>query len=119
MQAGDVALDGFGAVRHGAVDPHADLRIVAALEIATEVRRNLHRQADIAIAQASFQLVVVGERRLLQEVARTMRSIVPISDCLARLGGDEFAVILPGGSDSNCTALTSGGTLTGSLSASR
>ncbi len=31
---------------------------------------------------------------LLQEVARTMRSIVPISDCLARLGGDEFAVLI-------------------------
>ncbi|WP_370675786.1 EAL domain-containing protein [Pleomorphomonas sp. PLEO] len=31
---------------------------------------------------------------LLQEVARTMRSIVPISDCLARLGGDEFAVLV-------------------------
>lgn len=31
---------------------------------------------------------------LLQEVARTMRSIVPVSDCLARLGGDEFAVLI-------------------------
>lgn len=31
---------------------------------------------------------------LLQEVARTMRSIVPTSDCLARLGGDEFAVLI-------------------------
>lgn len=31
---------------------------------------------------------------LLQEVARTMQSIVPISDCLARLGGDEFAVLI-------------------------
>lgn len=31
---------------------------------------------------------------LLQEVARTMRAIVPISDCLARLGGDEFAVLI-------------------------
>ncbi|MBS1181476.1 MAG: yegE [Proteobacteria bacterium] len=31
---------------------------------------------------------------LLQEVARIMRAIVPISDCLARLGGDEFAVLI-------------------------
>jgi diguanylate cyclase (GGDEF)-like protein/PAS domain S-box-containing protein len=31
---------------------------------------------------------------LLQEVARIMRSIVPLSDCLARLGGDEFAVLI-------------------------
>lgn len=31
---------------------------------------------------------------LLQEVARTMRAIVPITDCLARLGGDEFAVLI-------------------------
>lgn len=31
---------------------------------------------------------------LLQEVARTMRAIVPASDCLARIGGDEFAVLV-------------------------
>ena len=58
MQAGDVALDGFGAGWHGAVDPHADLWAGAALEVAAEVRRNLHGQADVAIAQAPLQLGV-------------------------------------------------------------
>ena len=69
MQAGHVALDGFCAGRHGAVDPHADLRAGAALEVAAEVRRNLHGKTDVAIAQAMLQLVVIGERRLLLKVA--------------------------------------------------
>ena len=46
------------------VDPEAVFRVTA------EVRRDLHGQADVAIAQAPFQLGVVAQRRLLQEVAR-------------------------------------------------
>src|SRR5690606_13345231 len=38
--------------------------------VATEVRRDLQRQADVAVAQAPLQLGVIAQRRLLQEVAR-------------------------------------------------
>lgn len=39
--------------------------------------------------------------RVLQSVARALRSVIGADDDLARLGGDEFAVLLPGVGDSD------------------
>src|SRR5690606_39671695 len=69
VDALDVALDGVGAHGHGAVDPERDLRDRAAFEVAAEVWRYLHGQADIAAAQARVELGVAGQRGTFLEVA--------------------------------------------------
>ncbi len=44
---------------------------IPALDVRTEVRRNLDAGADAAVFQTAVQVGVVGDRRLLDEVART------------------------------------------------
>ncbi|CAM2150331.1 hypothetical protein PT2222_230055 [Paraburkholderia tropica] len=70
MHAHDVAAHGFRALRHRAVDPHADLHRLAARHVACEARWNLDREREFAAAHALVHVRVARQRRPLDEVAR-------------------------------------------------
>ena len=70
MHALNVALDRFGAHRHRAVDPGADLDRRAARDVAREPVWNLYREAEAARAHALIEVRVVAQRRTFDEVAR-------------------------------------------------
>ena len=70
VHAQHVATDGLGALRHGAVDPHADLRRLAALRVAGEALRDLDGQRQLAAAHARVHVLVVRHGSMFDEVAR-------------------------------------------------
>ncbi|MNN21783.1 hypothetical protein D3C81_1351160 [compost metagenome] len=82
-----VALDGLGALWHRTVDPGGDRHRPSAQQIATEARRYFQRQGDVAAAHPLVQVHVVGNRRQLDEVARTgkLQRIVVADGCLVAI----------------------------------
>jgi hypothetical protein len=56
------------ALRHGTVDPGADLSRLSALDIARESRWNLNRQRQLTAAHAPVQIRVISNRRAFDEV---------------------------------------------------
>src|SRR5690606_9276566 len=84
-----VAERGLAAHRHRTVDPGADLDWPPARYIATEARRNLDGEAELARAHPSVELRIVRDRLMLDEVARAGQiegviaaggGLVPIED---------------------------------------
>ncbi|CAK9134794.1 unnamed protein product, partial [Ilex paraguariensis] len=69
VDALQVAAHGLGARGHGTVEPGAHLHGAAAQHIARKARGDLDGQGQLAAAHAAVQCVVVGQRRLLDEVA--------------------------------------------------
>ncbi|KAG1079897.1 hypothetical protein G6F40_016114 [Rhizopus arrhizus] len=69
MHAQHITADGFGALWHGAVNPDADLRLLAARHISGETLRDLDRQRQLAAAHARIHVLVVLDGWLLDEVA--------------------------------------------------
>ena len=80
----DIALDGGGARRVGAIDPGRYLPIRAALHQAAEVRRNLDGKRDVVRLQALFHFIDAADRRLFGEGSRT-REIGEIGPALRRV----------------------------------
>ena len=79
-----VAAYRFTAIGHGAVDPQADLRPVATPQVAAEARRNIDDQRQFAILHPSLKVDIIGDRRLLDEIARTV-NILDIGPAFRRL----------------------------------
>ena len=73
VHACQIAADGLGAERHRAVDPGADPGGTSALDVAAEAGRNFDGGLDVAAPQAIFEIGIVGERRLLDEIARASK----------------------------------------------
>ncbi len=70
MDGLQVAADGLGAKRHGAVDPGADEGRTPAFDVAAEAGRNFDRGVDVAALHARVQIGVTSQRRFLDEVGR-------------------------------------------------
>ncbi len=70
VHALQVAADGLRPERHGAVHPRADPGGTSALDVAAEAGRNFDGGLDVPASETIFELGVVGERRLLHEIAR-------------------------------------------------
>jgi len=71
VHALNVALDGFRALRHGAVEPGADLHVLAPQHVAGKASGDFDGQRQFAVAHASIKVLVVDDRRVLGEVARS------------------------------------------------
>jgi hypothetical protein len=65
-----IAADGFGAHRHGAVHPCADLDIGAARNIPPEAGRYLDGETKLAARHAPVEIVIIPDRLFFDEVAR-------------------------------------------------
>jgi hypothetical protein len=70
VHALNVALDGFRALRHGAVEPGTDLHVLAPQHIAGKASGDFDGQRQFAAAHAPVEILVVDDRRVLGEVAR-------------------------------------------------
>ncbi|MCY1245399.1 hypothetical protein D9M72_585490 [compost metagenome] len=71
VQSLHITLDRFGTARHRTVDPGGNFNRIAARRIAGKARRDLDCQAQFAVAHAPVEIGIVGDRILLDEVART------------------------------------------------
>ena len=74
-----VAKDGLGAKRHGAIDPDADFGGPEPTDVSTEAGRNLDGRRDVAFLEAVPQIAGIGNRRALFEVCRApnLREVGP------------------------------------------
>ncbi|MPM55702.1 hypothetical protein SDC9_102499 [bioreactor metagenome] len=70
-----IALDGFCACGHGAINPCADVDVAPAQHVAPEPGRNLERQRQLAAAHAPVEVGVVGDGGVLGKVARSAQAL--------------------------------------------
>ena len=61
MHAENITSRGFGAKRHGAVEPDTNLRLAAALNVFAEPRRNFDGEGQRCFAQTVVQLAVTPQ----------------------------------------------------------
>jgi hypothetical protein len=73
-ESGDVTARGLGPKRHGAVEPHPDLRLSLAHEVLAEIRRHLDRQLQLAAPQTQLDFVGRCDRRPLVEITRALKT---------------------------------------------
>ena len=71
MHALQVAADGLGAERHGAIHPRADPGGTSAHDVAAEAGRDFNGSIDVVALQSLFKIGIIGERRFLDEITRS------------------------------------------------
>ena len=84
MHGLQVAADGLGAERHGAIDPGADPGRTSALEVTAEAGRDFNGGIDVAALQALMEIGIIDERPFLHEISRTSQ-LLEISAALVAL----------------------------------
>ena len=65
----------FGAKRHRRIKPGCHFGLPASLQIRLEIRRYLYRKAEFTISEATIELRVTGNGRMLIEVVRSTKTI--------------------------------------------